>query len=67
MNLEPNITAPDAFYTAIVKSTEGLSETECHAAMLRLVILLANQVGDDGVLFDCLGEAIKSNRQEDKT
>ena len=36
----------DAFYSALMQAHEGLSEAESHALNMRLVLLMANQIGD---------------------
>ena len=57
MRTEPNITDPDAFYEALLAANEGLSERESLAFALRLVLLLANQIGDQAVLMAALAAA----------
>lgn len=36
----------DAFYSALMDVHDGLSETESHALNMRLVLILANEIGD---------------------
>jgi len=57
MKTTPNIPDPDGFYEALLAATEGLSETEGEAFLLRLVLLLANQVGDQRALLDAIAAA----------
>ena len=57
MKTEPNIADPDGFYEAWVTAHEGLSAAESADLDARLVLLLANQVGDMKVLLDCIGAA----------
>ena len=57
MNTDPNIPDPDAFYQALVVAHEGLDGEESAALNARLVLLLANQVGDQAVLLDCIAAA----------
>ena len=52
-----NIPDPDGFYAAWLRAHEGLSEAESHDLDARLVLLLANQVGDQQVLLACIDEA----------
>lgn len=54
LNTEPNIDAPDDFYEALIEAHAGLSEEQSAALNARLILLLANQVGD----IDTLKEAI---------
>ncbi len=45
---------PDAAYRLIVEAHRGLSEAESHALNARLVLILANHVGDMVVLEQAL-------------
>lgn len=47
----------DAFYEALMQAHEGLSEQESHALNMRLVLILANQVGEIDVLKRIIKEA----------
>jgi hypothetical protein len=57
MKSELAIADPDAFYDALVSAHEGLSEAESADLDARLVLLLANQVGELQVLLDCIAAA----------
>ena len=57
MKSELNIDDPDGFYDALVSAHEGLSEQESADLDARLVLLLANQVGDTNVLLECIAAA----------
>jgi hypothetical protein len=46
LNTEPNITQPDDFYQALIDAHAGLTEAQSAALNARLILLLANQVGD---------------------
>jgi hypothetical protein len=59
MRTDPNIPDPDAFYAALVSAHEGLSEAQSAELNARLVFLLANQLGDQQVLLDCVAAARK--------
>jgi hypothetical protein len=54
---EPNIADADAFYEAWIAAHEGLSDAESADLDARLVLLLANQVGELQVLLDCIAAA----------
>jgi len=54
LNTQPNIARPDDFYQALIEAHAGLSEQESAALNARLILLLANQVGD----LETLKEAI---------
>ena len=59
MKLDANIADPDGFYEALVKAHEGLSADDSAALNARLVFLLANQIGDQAVLEQCVTAACK--------
>ena len=63
MRTDANIPDPDGFYEAWVAAHEGLSDEESSDLDTRLLLLLANQVGEQKVLLDCLAEAREGNRQ----
>ena len=62
LRTEPNIPDPDTFHAALVAANEGLSTEESLAFTLRLVLLLANQVGDQAVLAEAI-ETAKGRRE----
>ena len=57
MKTDANIADPDGFYEAWIAAHEGLSDEESADLDARLVLLLANQVGDQEVLLDCIAAA----------
>lgn len=57
MRSDPNISDPDAFYEALIAAHEGLTEEQSNLLNARLVLLLANQVGDLATLRTCLEAA----------
>jgi hypothetical protein len=57
MRNDPNIPDPDGFYAALVAAHEGLTDAESAAINARLVFLLANQIGDQQVLLECVAAA----------
>ena len=59
MKINPNIASPDDFYEALIQVHEGLSAADSAELNARLVFLLANQVGDQAVLLDCVAMAGK--------
>lgn len=54
---DPHIESPDEFYEALLAAHQGLSLDQSHDLNARLVLLLANQVGDLGVLKAVLDAA----------
>ena len=57
MITEPRIPDPDGFYAALLAAHEGLDDTQSADLNARLVLLLANQCGDQAVLLDCIRAA----------
>ena len=54
---QPNMKDPDAIYAAIIDAHAGLSEADSAALNARLVLLLANHIGDEAVLREALDVA----------
>ena len=54
---EPNLDAPDDFYEALIEAHRELSTADSHALNARLVLLLANHIGDLDVLKQALQAA----------
>lgn len=59
LNTQRNLSAPDDFYQALIDTHQGLSNDESHALNARLVLLLANHIGDLQVLRQALAAARK--------
>jgi hypothetical protein len=57
LNTQPNIARPDDFYQALIEAHAGLSETQSAALNARLILLLANQVGDLETLKEAIAAA----------
>jgi len=57
LNLTPNIADPDGFYDELLAAHQGLSKSESDALNARLVLVLANHVGDREVLREALEAA----------
>ena len=53
----PNIDRPDDFYAALLALHEGRGKEESDAVNARLILLLANHVGDMDVLREALDAA----------
>lgn len=54
VNLTPNLARPDDFYEALIDMHRGLTPAQSHVINARLVLLLANHIGDMAVLQDAL-------------
>lgn len=58
--LTPNLKNSDDFYEALLNAHEGLEEPAMHALNARLVLILANHIGDETVLEQALKAARKA-------
>lgn len=58
----PHIDKPDAFYAELLATHEGLSDEESAALNARLILTLANHIGDRAVLARALALAAGSGR-----
>ncbi len=54
-----NIANPDDFYAELLATHEGLSKAESDALNARLILILANHIGDPGVLGQALSLAAR--------
>lgn len=57
MNTEPRITDVDGFYEHLLDAHQGLSREASEALNARLILLLANQIGDAVLLRQCVDAA----------
>ena len=57
MKTELNLQDADGFYEQLLNAHEGLSAEQSEQLNMRLILLLANQVGDATVLKDCIESA----------
>ncbi len=60
---EPNLSNPDDFYAALIEAHEGLTDEESVALNARLILTLANQIGDLATLKEAI-ELAKGERNE---
>ena len=58
LKTEPNLPAPDDFYERLIATHRGLSDDESALVNAKLVLLLANHIGDP----DVLGQAMTAAR-----
>ena len=54
MKTTPHFQDADAFYEQLLDAHAGLSREQSELLNARLILLLANQVGDSRVLQECL-------------
>lgn len=53
----PNMANPDDFYEALIDMHRDLNETQSQAVNARLILLLANHIGDMQVLREAMTHA----------
>jgi hypothetical protein len=66
MITEPRIPDPDGFYAALLAAHEGLAEAESADLNARLMLLLANQCGDQEVLLACIRAAADDSPESNR-
>ncbi len=59
MKTAQNLQDGDAFYEQLLDAHEGLSREQSELLNARLILLLANQVGDATVLRECVQAAAR--------
>ena len=57
LTLTPNIPDPDGFYDELLRAHEGLSKDQSDALNARLILTLANHIGDRETLTQALNTA----------
>ena len=57
LNTEPNLAAPDDFYEELIDLHRDLSDSESALVNAKLILLLANHVGDIDVLHEAMAAA----------
>jgi hypothetical protein len=62
MKTEPNLQDADGFYERLLDAHAGLTPEQSQLLNARLILLLANQVGDAQVLAECLEAARSTER-----
>jgi hypothetical protein len=50
LNTEPNFVNPDDFYEALIEMHRDLTDPQSQLANARLILLLANHIGDLAIL-----------------
>lgn len=61
LNTAPNIPDPDGFYAELLNAHDGLSDDDSIALNARLILILANHIGDRAVLTEALAAASKGD------
>jgi hypothetical protein len=57
LNIEPNLALPDDFYEALIETHRDLDAAQSQRVNARLILLLANHVGDLDVLREAMQRA----------
>jgi hypothetical protein len=57
LNIDPAIDSPDDFYQALIEAHRGLSDQGSDQLNCRLILLLANQIGDARILTEAIALA----------
>lgn len=57
MKIDANLADADAFYEQLLDAHAGLSREASELLNARLILLLANQIGDEQVLARCVKAA----------
>jgi hypothetical protein len=57
LTLEPNLVAPDDFYQDLIDAHRDLSESQSSLLNAKLILLLANHIGDARVLRAAIAAA----------
>lgn len=57
LNRQPNLPEPDGFYEELIASQRDLSDEQADLLLAKLVLILANHIGDRAVLREALALA----------
>jgi hypothetical protein len=60
LNLDPNLARPDEIYAALVALHEGLGVEASARLNFRLLLILMNHIGDEGVIREAMAAATAS-------
>jgi hypothetical protein len=60
LNVDPNVSEPDAFYEMLVDTHQDLSDEQSRMLNAQLVLLLSNHIGDLDVLREAFSIARKN-------
>ena len=54
LRTELGVDSPDDFYARLIELHDGLSSEESHKVNAKVILMLANHVGDTDVLYEVL-------------
>jgi hypothetical protein len=60
LDLSPRLSDPDGLFEALVEAHRGLAPEASRRLDARLVLLLANQIGDCEVVKQAIAEAVRT-------
>jgi hypothetical protein len=63
LNTKPNIDGVDDFYAELLAAHEGLSKDESDGFNARLVLILANHIGERATLSQALAAAARKTEE----
>lgn len=66
LKLEPNLAAPDDFYQALIDMHRDLTDEQSQIANAKLILLLANHVGDMEALTEAMALARSKGQGENR-
>ena len=66
LNTEPNIARPDDFYQILIDTHRDLTEEQSRDVNAKLILLLANHVGDTEVLREAMTIARRSHERTEE-
>ena len=67
LNLQPNFANADDFYERLLRAHDGLNKEESEALNARLIILLANHIGDFKILDQARSHLPKDRELNEQT
>lgn len=66
LNTEPNIARPDDFYQILIDTHRDLTEEQSRDVNAKLILLLANHVGDTEILREAMTIARRSHERTEE-
>lgn len=57
LNRQPNIAGPDSFYEELINAQRDLTDDQADMLLAKLVLILANHIGDRAVLSEAIALA----------
>ncbi len=64
VRLDANIPDPDGFYAELIEAHDGLTDAASEAFNARLILLLANHIGDRAVLSEAITLARRAGEEK---